>query len=202
MAGLNLPSENEYPSTFHMLHPTQMIPILFNHKIVNKLNGWFSSFIWCKRRPLIRMSVLQLPNAMDDQLSAHLRYVADWTKNNASSIWLDVERSLSLSLSQKIYWFLINLNVLKSFVATLLQLIQLEHRWSHSIWRPDQGLHRFSPQLLITLTFSQGPWTQLSNAGQLRVFLPFVTFLMVLHSWLKINLWKNKAYQEIISLLF
>lgn len=47
-----------------LLYPIQMIPILFNHKIINKLNCWFSSFICCKRRPRIRMSVLQLPNAM------------------------------------------------------------------------------------------------------------------------------------------
>lgn len=78
-----------------LLYPIQMIPILFNHKIVKRLNGWFSSFIWCKRRPQIRLSVLQLPSAMGGldlpdikryQLSAHLRYIADWVKGDASSI--------------------------------------------------------------------------------------------------------------------
>lgn len=52
----------------------------------------------------IRMSVLQLPSAMGGldlpdikryQLSAHLRYIADWVKHDASSIWLDIEKSLS-----------------------------------------------------------------------------------------------------------
>ena len=50
------------------------------------------------------MSLLQLPSAMGGldlldikryQLSAHVRYVADWIKNNASSILLDIEKSLS-----------------------------------------------------------------------------------------------------------
>ena len=87
-----------------LLYPIQMIPILFNNKIVKKLNGWFSSFIWSKRRPRIRMSVLQsssaeggldLPDIKRYQLSAHLRYIADWIKEDASSTWLDIEKSLS-----------------------------------------------------------------------------------------------------------
>lgn len=87
-----------------LLYPVQMIPILFNHKTVKKLNGWFSSFIWGKRRPRIRILVLQSPSARGGldlpdikryQLSAHLRYIADWVKDDASSTWLDIEKYLS-----------------------------------------------------------------------------------------------------------
>lgn len=87
-----------------LLYPIQMIPILFNHKIVKRLNGWFKSFIWSKRRPRIKLSVLQLPGKMGGmdlpdikryQLSAHLRYIADWIKDDALSIWLGIEKSLS-----------------------------------------------------------------------------------------------------------
>lgn len=55
MAGPNFTFECS--STF-VLSNTDDPPILFNHKIINKLNYWFSSFIWCKRRPRFRMSVL------------------------------------------------------------------------------------------------------------------------------------------------
>lgn len=66
-----------------LFYPMQMIPILFNHKTVKKLNGWFSSFIWSKRKPQIRISVLlsssaggglDLPDIKRYQLSAHLRF--------------------------------------------------------------------------------------------------------------------------------
>ena len=87
-----------------LLYPIQMIPILFNHKILKEINGWLSSFIRSKRRARIRMSVLQLSSAMCGldlpdikryQLSAHLRYISDWAKDDAFSVWLDIEKSLS-----------------------------------------------------------------------------------------------------------
>lgn len=33
-----------------LLYPIQMIPINFTHKTIRKLNGWFSSFIWEKKK--------------------------------------------------------------------------------------------------------------------------------------------------------
>ena len=41
------------------------------------------------------MGGLDLPDIKRYQLSAHLKYIADWIENNASSVWLDIEKSLS-----------------------------------------------------------------------------------------------------------
>uniref|UniRef100_A0A672ZMY2 Reverse transcriptase domain-containing protein n=1 Tax=Sphaeramia orbicularis TaxID=375764 RepID=A0A672ZMY2_9TELE len=47
-----------------LLYPMRMIPIVFPHKLIQKIKGWFSSVIWSKKRVLIKMSTLQLPNHM------------------------------------------------------------------------------------------------------------------------------------------
>lgn len=137
------------------------------------------------------MSVLQLPSAMGGldlpdikkyQLSAHLIYIANWIEDDASSIWLDIEKSLS-NCPLKNLLFIDKLKCITKLCSNPVTFTTLlEHGGLHSIWKADQGLRRFSPQSLITLTFSQEPWTGLSNAGQLREFLPWVIFLLVLLS--------------------
>lgn len=86
-----------------LLYPIRMIPILFTHKVIQKIKGWFSSFIWSKKRVLIKMSTLQLPGHMGGldipdirkyQLSSLLLYVREWVSQNSSASWLDVEASL------------------------------------------------------------------------------------------------------------
>ena len=87
-----------------LLYPIQMIPILFSNGVVKKLNGWLSAFIWRKRKPKLKMATLQmpsseggldLPNFRKYQICAHMRYIYDWFFSNNTSVWLDVETSLS-----------------------------------------------------------------------------------------------------------
>lgn len=47
-----------------LLYPMRMIPVLFPYKLIQKIKGWFSSFIWSKKKVLIKMSTLQLSNHM------------------------------------------------------------------------------------------------------------------------------------------
>ena len=98
-----------------LLYPVQMIPILFSNRALKDLNSWLSSFIWSKRRPRLKMAVLQLlpssmggldlPNVKIYQLSAHLRFISEWLKNSTSSIWLDIESSLSKCKLQDLLFF-------------------------------------------------------------------------------------------------
>ncbi len=97
-----------------LLYPIQMIPILFSNRVLKDLNSWLSLFIRSKRRPRLKMAVLQLPSSTGGsgipniklyQLSAHLRFVSKWVKNNASCIWLDIESSLSKCRLQDMLFF-------------------------------------------------------------------------------------------------
>lgn len=83
-----------------LLYPIQMVPILFSHKILKDLNGWFSSFIWSKKRPRLKIATLQLPSSEGGldlpnikyyQLSSHLRFIAEWVRKDTTSIWFDIE---------------------------------------------------------------------------------------------------------------
>lgn len=87
-----------------LLYPIQMIPVVFSKRVLKDLNRWLSSFIWRKRRPRLKMSVLQLPgskggldipNIRTYQLGAHLRNISNWITKDVSSVWLDIETSLS-----------------------------------------------------------------------------------------------------------
>ena len=101
LGGISLIKMNILP---RLLYPVQMIPAIFSNKVMQNLNGWLSSFIWSKRRPKLKMATLQLPgsvggldlpNVRTYQLCTHMRYVYDWVVNNSSSVWLEVEASLS-----------------------------------------------------------------------------------------------------------
>lgn len=83
-----------------LLYPLQMVPIILSNKMVKILEGWLSSFIWNKRRPHLKLAKLQLPKAAGGldlpnvrwyQVAAHLRFVAEWLKEDQSSTWLDIE---------------------------------------------------------------------------------------------------------------
>lgn len=87
-----------------LLYPIQMIPVLLSHKTLKCLNSWFSSFIWAKKKPRLSLATLclplaegglDLPNVRKYQLSAHLRYITDWIREDPMSIWLDIESSMS-----------------------------------------------------------------------------------------------------------
>ncbi len=82
-----------------LLYPIQMIPVVFSKKVLKDLIGWLSSFIWSKRRPRFKMSVLRLPgskggldlpNIRTYQLGAHLRNISNWMTKDVSSVWLDI----------------------------------------------------------------------------------------------------------------
>lgn len=47
-----------------LLYPIQMIPVLLSNKVIKDVNGWLSSFIWSKRKPRLKMAILQLPSSM------------------------------------------------------------------------------------------------------------------------------------------
>ena len=87
-----------------LLYPIQMIPVMFLHKTIKQLNSWFSSFIWSKKKARLKIATLCLPSSeggldLPDirkfQLSVHLRIIADWVHNKSTSLWLDVESSMS-----------------------------------------------------------------------------------------------------------
>ena len=87
-----------------LLYPIQMIPVMFLHKTIKQLNSWFSSFIWPKKKARLKIATLCLPSSeggldLPDirkfQLSVHLRIIADWVHNKSTSLWLDVESSMS-----------------------------------------------------------------------------------------------------------
>lgn len=83
-----------------LLYHLQMVPILLNNKTIKKVNSWFSTFIWNKKKPRLKMAKLQMsvekgglavPNVRLYQLAAQLRYVADWINGDSESVWLDLE---------------------------------------------------------------------------------------------------------------
>lgn len=70
-----------------LLYPIRMIPIVFSHKVIKLIDGWLSSFIWRKRKPKLKMSILQLPSCEGGldmpsitvyQLCRHLKYLHNW----------------------------------------------------------------------------------------------------------------------------
>lgn len=86
-----------------LLYPIQMVPTLFPHKIIQTLNGWFSSFVWAGMKPRLKISTLCLPSSKGGldlpdirkyQLSTHMRIAADWVQQ-PSPVWLDIECSMS-----------------------------------------------------------------------------------------------------------
>ena len=87
-----------------LLYPIQMVPVVFPHKTIKSLNSWFSSFIWAKKKTLIKLATLclpslegglDLPNIQKYQLSAHLHFITDWIHKDPTSLWLDIEGSMS-----------------------------------------------------------------------------------------------------------
>ncbi len=48
------------------LYLFQMIPILLSSTIIKRINGWFSSFIWNRRKPRLKLSKMQLPRNKGD----------------------------------------------------------------------------------------------------------------------------------------
>lgn len=105
-----------------LLYLIQIISILFSHKTINNLNSWFSSFIWAKKRPRLKMAMLRLspeeggldlPDIWRYQLSAHLRFITDWVHKQPTSLWLDIESSMS-NFPLKNVLFLKTLKSLKS----------------------------------------------------------------------------------------
>lgn len=51
------------------------------------------------------MGGLDFPNVKVYQLCAHLRYISEWVNNDASSIWRDIESSLSKYRLQDLLFF-------------------------------------------------------------------------------------------------
>lgn len=85
-----------------LLYPLQMIPLLLSGKVLKLLNGWLSDFIWNKRKPRLKAAKLQLPSSKGGldlpnirwyQLASHLRFIADWVKEDHSSDLLSLEKS-------------------------------------------------------------------------------------------------------------
>ena len=77
---------------------------MFLHKTIKQLNSWFTSFIWSKKKPRLKMAMLclfsteggvDLPDIGKFQLSVHLHTIADWMCSKSTSLWLDVESSMS-----------------------------------------------------------------------------------------------------------
>lgn len=97
-----------------LLYPIQMVPILFSNRVLKDLNSWLSSFIWNKRKPRLKMETLQLPGSMGGldlpnfkiyQLCVHLRFISEWVMDKSSSVWLDIESSLSKYRLQDLLFF-------------------------------------------------------------------------------------------------
>ena len=87
-----------------LLYPIQMVPVVFPHKTIKSLNSWFSSLIWAKKKACIKLATLclpslegglDLPDIRKYQLSAHLHFITDWIHKDPTSLWLDIEGSMS-----------------------------------------------------------------------------------------------------------
>ena len=85
-----------------LLYPLQMIPLLLSGKVLKLLNGWLSDFIWNKRKPRLKVAKLQLPSSKGGldlpnirwyQLASHLRFIAEWVKEEPTSDLLSLEKS-------------------------------------------------------------------------------------------------------------
>ena len=79
-----------------------MIPLLLSGKVLNLLDGWVSDFIWNKRKPRLKVAKLQfasskggldLPNIRGYQLASHLRFIAEWVREDPTSDLLSLEKS-------------------------------------------------------------------------------------------------------------
>ncbi len=79
-----------------LLYQLQMVPIILSNKAVKIIEGWLSSFIWNKR-PRLKLAKLHLPSAVGGldlpnvkwyQVAAHLKFAAEWLKEDQFSIWL------------------------------------------------------------------------------------------------------------------
>lgn len=84
-----------------LLYYFQMVPILLNNKTIKRINSCFTTFIWNKKKPRLKMAKLQMsaekggldvPNVKLYQLAAQLRYIADWINDDPKSVWLDLEK--------------------------------------------------------------------------------------------------------------
>lgn len=120
-----------------LLYHFQMVPILLN-KTIRRVNSCFSTFIWNKKKPRLKMAKLQMsvekgglavPNIRLYQLATQLRYIADWINDDPESVWLDLETlntgsplpSLLLALDLK---KIKNVSVNNIIVKTTLQAWQ------------------------------------------------------------------------------
>lgn len=137
-----------------LLYPIQMIPINFTHKTIRKLNGWFSSFIWAKKRARIKISTLMLPFSVGgldlpdiqrDQLSVHLRYISDWVHRESRTVWFDIESSLSKLP-------LVNLLFLKKFKSLKVACSNPITISAIKAWQVIRRFQEGRPQLTSTFT--------------------------------------------------
>lgn len=78
-----------------------MTPLLLTGKVLKLLNGWLSDFIWNKRKPRLKVVKLQLPSSKGGldlpnirwyQLASHLRFIAEWVKEDPTSDLLNLEK--------------------------------------------------------------------------------------------------------------
>lgn len=55
------------------LYLFQMIPIIQSCTIIKRINGWFSSFIWNRRKPRLKVTKMQLPRNKGGLAAADVR---------------------------------------------------------------------------------------------------------------------------------
>lgn len=80
-----------------------------SNKVIKELNGWLSSFIWSKRKPRLKLSILQLSSTKGglDLLNirlyqCQLRFIVERLSEDPKSVWLDLESSQSNCLLQNL----------------------------------------------------------------------------------------------------
>ncbi|KAG7519086.1 hypothetical protein JOB18_000893 [Solea senegalensis] len=80
-----------------LLYHFQMVPILLNNKTITRVNSCFSTFIWNRKKPRLKMAKLQMsveegglgvPNIRLYQLAAQFGYIVDWINGDPESVWL------------------------------------------------------------------------------------------------------------------
>lgn len=90
-----------------------MIPLLLSGKVLKLLNGWLSDFIWNKRKPRLKITKLQLPSSKGGldlpnikwyQLASHLKFIADWVKEDSTSDLLSLEKSQTNVNQCQAFW--------------------------------------------------------------------------------------------------
>ncbi len=171
-----------------LLYPIQMIPVMFLHKTIKQLNSWFSSFIWSKRKPRLKMATLclsyteegvDLPDIRKFQFSVHLRNIADWMGCKSTSLWLDIESSMSkYPLSNLL--FIRKSASLKSACTNPITISTVK-AW-HAIRKLGADLNSLLSllQYAIILIFLLECWTITSGSGQIKENPPYITYLKVL----------------------